>query len=445
MGISKEHWLRWLRISSLVLLATLLAGVGAAALWANRFMRGREFADYAAKLVERATGCQGTFDSFSFAGFGLATKGYQGKGGPGSRFASIEAKGIRIGIDPFALLHLSLQVRRVSIVRLKVILQKVSSQGGATPARLLIPGGGEERSPLPRRFRISFFSVGWPGELPGGAIADGIDLRGEESEEGWGLRARGGRVRMSGLPELTLAEAHGLLEGKTLRLEAVELHPKSAPEALVAGTGKVGLSPSEPTDLSWQVRALPTQTVLPSPWKERVVGEIRGFGKVLAKEGKPYEAQGDLFLDPGSLHDIPFLLALDAVLRARTLRDLPLNRAQCHVEGKGDWMRISNIDIQSGDTMTMSGWVEIEGKRVSGVLRVGLRSDLARLIPQVNAGLFQLGAAGYFWTTVRLSGTTDHVQEDLTPRIDWALKQSVPMQIERKGQRLLRRVVPRVP
>lgn len=95
--------------------------------------------------------------------------------------------------------------------------------------------------------------------------------------------------------------------------------------------------------------------------------------------------------------------------------------------------------------MVMNGWTEVEGGRVSGVLNVGLRSDLARLIPNVNVGLFELGAGGYFWTTVRLSGTTDHVQEDLTPRLDRALKSSLPMQIERKGQQLLRRVVPGVP
>lgn len=108
-------------------------------------------------------------------------------------------------------------------------------------------------------------------------------------------------------------------------------------------------------------------------------------------------------------------------------------------------MRISDIEIQSADTMVMSGWAEVAGKQVSGVLNVGLRSELAKLIPRVNLGLFQLGAGGYFWTTVRLSGTTDHVQEDLTPRLDSALKKSLPMQIERKGQQLLRRVAPKLP
>ena len=443
MGISKERWLRWLWISGLVVLALLLAGGVAGALWVNAFVRGKSCADYAAKLVERMTGCKGSFEPFSFAGFGLATKGYQGTGTPGSRFASIQAKGIRIEIDPFALVRFYLEVRRVSIVRLKVILQKTSSQGTA----MILPPrqGGEEGKALVGRFRISLLSVGWPAEIGGGGVADGIDLRGEESEEGWVLRARGGRVHASGLPELLLSEAHGLIVEKILRLEAVELHPKSAPEALIAGTGKLGLAPSEPTNLSWQVRALPTGTVLPSPWKQRVTGEIRGFGKLLATEGGAYEAKGEVFLDQGALHGIPFLVALDALLRVRTLQDLPLSRAQCQVEGKGDWMRISHIDIQSGDTMAMNGWTEVDGNKVSGALNVGLRSELAGLVPQIHAGLFQLGAGGYFWTTVRLSGTIDHVQEDLTPRIDWALKKSLPMQMERKGQQLLRRVVPKIP
>lgn len=95
--------------------------------------------------------------------------------------------------------------------------------------------------------------------------------------------------------------------------------------------------------------------------------------------------------------------------------------------------------------MTMNGWTEIEGKRVSGVLNVGLRSELAQRIPHLNVGLFQLGAGGYFWTTVRLSGTTNNVQEDLTPRLDWAIKKSIPMQIEQKGQRLFRRAMPKMP
>ncbi len=445
MGDAKKRVFRWLGIAGLVILGLVLAGAVGGAFWINSLVRGKRFADYAAKLVERETGCQGSFEPFSFAGLGVATKGYQGKGTPTSRFASIQARGIRIEVDPFALLRLSLEVRRVSIVRLKLMLQKVWSEKLPMPASLSIPEAKGESPALPGKFRISMLSIGWPVEMAGGGMADGIDLRGETTEEGLGLRARGGRVRAAGMPELLLAEAHGLLVGRTLRLEAVEMHPKGAPEALLAGTGKLGLSPSEPTDLSWQVRALPAGTVLPSPWKERVSGEIRGFGKVVAAERERYETEGDLFLDQGSLHGIPFLVALDALLRVRTLQDLPLSRAQCHVEGKGDRIRISKIDLQSGETMVMNGWTEVEGGRVSGVLNVGLRSDLARLIPNVNVGLFELGAGGYFWTTVRLSGTTDHVQEDLTPRLDRALKSSLPMQIERKGQQLLRRVVPGVP
>jgi hypothetical protein len=445
MAISKKKLFRWLQIFALGLVVILLVSMGAGALWLNSFVRGNGLADYAAKLVERETGCQGTFESFSFAGFGFATKGYEGKGSASSHFASLQAKGIRIEINPFALLRGSLEVRRILIFKLTAVLQKPSTGDKPLVEGASFPGVKEERSAALQRLRIVSLSFKWPPNLAGGGSAKEIDLRGEATEEGWGLRARGGLISAAELPKLTLSEAHGILEGRTLRIETAECHFNRAPEALLAGTGKLGLSPSEPTDLSWQVQALPTGTVLPSPWKDRVTGKIRGFGKVLAGVGQPYETKGDLFLDQGSLHGIPFLVALASLLQVRDLQDLALSRAQCHVEGKGDWMRISAIDIQSGDTMTMNGWTEIEGKRVSGVLNVGLRSELAQRIPHLNVGLFQLGAGGYFWTTVRLSGTTNNVQEDLTPRLDWAIKKSIPMQIEQKGQRLLRRVVPKMP
>ncbi|MGD9895509.1 MAG: hypothetical protein AB7T14_00300 [Candidatus Methylacidiphilaceae bacterium] len=444
MGISKRSLSRWLRIFGLGALVLFLIGMGAGALWLNSFVRGEAVAGYAAKLVERATACEGTFEPFAFAGFGLATKGYLGKGNAASYLASMQAKTIRIEIDPFALLHGSIEVRRVLIAKLAVRLQMPSR--GERPVAVDAPflGSKEERNPALGRFRIASLAVEWPTSMAGGGSAKEIDLRGEGTEEGWGLRIRGGRVRVLELPELILSEAHGLLEGRTLRLEAAEFHPKDAPEALIAGTGKLGLSSSEPTDLSWQVQALPTAVVLPSPWKERVSGEIRGFGKVLASAGGLYETKGDLLLDQGALHGIPFLVALDSLLRVRTLQDLSLNRAQCHVEGKGDWMRISDIDIQSGDAMMINGWAEVEGKRVSGVLNVGLRPELVPPAPQVKAGLFRQGAGGYFWTTVRLSGTTDDPQEDLTPRLDLARKKSAPVRMEQK-ERLLRRVPPKIP
>ncbi|CAB4243979.1 conserved protein of unknown function [Methylacidimicrobium sp. AP8] len=444
MAISKERCFCWLRIAALTLLVVLLGAGGTGALWLNGFVRGKRFAGYAADLIERATGCQGTFEPFAFAGFGLATKGYQGKGAPGSHFASIQAKNIRIEIDPLALLRLSLEVRRASIVRLKILLQKASAEEAAAPGS---PGGigREVASVLPQRFRVSHLSVRWPAELGGGGMADEIDLRGERSEEGIALRARGGHVRVAELPELVLTEAHGLLAGRTVRVESAELHLRSAPEALIAGTGKLALFPTESTDLSWQIRAVPTKAVLPGPWQHRVTGTIHGFGKVVAKGAEPAEARGDLFLDDGSLHGIPFLIAIDSLLRVSALQDLTLSRAQCHVEGKGDWLRITDIDVQSGDAMALNGWAEVVGKRVSGVLNVGVRSDLAQLAPRVDVGLFQPGPGGYFWTTVRLSGTSDNVQEDLTPRIDWALKKSVPTPIERKGERILRRAVPKRP
>ncbi|MDD4933614.1 MAG: hypothetical protein PHO89_09145 [Methylacidiphilaceae bacterium] len=445
MAISKKDLSRWLTIVGLGAVVLLLVGVGAGAVWLTSFVRGKGLVDYAANLVERETGCQGSFEPFSFAGFGLATKGYQGNGNASSHFASLRAKGIRIEIDPFALFRGSLEIRRIRIQRLTAVLQKASGGEKCMTADAAVPGIKEERSPFLGRLRIDSLGLEWPANLAGGGSAREIDLRGEGTEEGWGLRARGGRIRAAELPELILFEAHGLLEGRTLRIEAAEFHPKSAPEALLAGTGKLGLSSTEPTDLSWQVQALPTGAVLPSPWKDRVTGKIRGFGKVLAGAGQPYETKGDLFLDQGALHGIPFLVALNSLLQVQDLQDLSLSRAQCHVEGKGDWTRIAQIDIQSGDTMAMNGWAEIDGKRVSGALNVGLRSGLAQRIPHLNVGLFQLGAGGYFWTTVRLSGTTDNVKEDLSPRIDWAIRKSLPMQIERKGQQLLRRAVPKMP
>src|SRR6266403_2126146 len=86
-------------------------------------------------------------------------------------------------------------------------------------------------------------------------------------------------------------------------------------------------------------------------------------------------------------------------------------------------MEIKNIAIEDKGKFRIEGSVSIREKSLGGAIQLGLAREYLDWLPNARE-VFPSERTGYFWTTVHLSGTTDKPEQDLSPRIIDALKES---------------------
>ncbi len=66
----------------------------------------------------------------------------------------------------------------------------------------------------------------------------------------------------------------------------------------------------------------------------------------------------------------------------------------------------------------IAGEVDLDAQgNVDGKLKLGLPSAVTAKWPQLQTSVFPTQSDDYNWTDVHLTGTPDHLQEDLTPRL----------------------------
>jgi len=91
--------------------------------------------------------------------------------------------------------------------------------------------------------------------------------------------------------------------------------------------------------------------------------------------------------------------------------------------GNSPRVEIKNIEIEDKGKFRIEGALSIREKSLGGAIQLGLAREYLEWLPRLQE-VFPREKAGYFWTTVHLSGTIDQPEQDLSPRVIEALKES---------------------
>jgi hypothetical protein len=79
--------------------------------------------------------------------------------------------------------------------------------------------------------------------------------------------------------------------------------------------------------------------------------------------------------------------------------------------------------VEDKGKFRIEGLVSVREKSLGGAIRLGVAREYLEWLPRAEE-VFANERAGYLWTTVHLSGTIEQPQQDLSPRIIEALKES---------------------
>ena len=170
-------------------------------------------------------------------------------------------------------------------------------------------------------------------------------------------------------------------------------------------------------DFEGALKDVQCEEVVPEDWSKRITGELMSDFTVVGEIGEGPLITGDLRLSDGHLTALPVLDRIASYTSTERFRRLSLRRANLDFRHKGDRLDLSNIVVVSEGLLRIEGSLTIDGGQLDGDLRLGLTPSTLSRIPVAAHRVFEPGTDGLHWTPVKISGTTDAPQEDLSDRL----------------------------
>ncbi|HEV2842013.1 MAG TPA: hypothetical protein VGW39_11855 [Chthoniobacterales bacterium] len=238
-------------------------------------------------------------------------------------------------------------------------------------------------------------------------------------------QANGGTMKMALIPDLPLRHTHLRITKKLLTLYNLDLAAGPESDGVIHAEGTAGTSEDKSVDFEVKFDQLPIREWLPASWKDHVAGAATGNVHWRGKNPKLEAAsvQGSLRVKGGRVRRLPFLEKLAAITGKQSIEELELNECSAEVDWDGPEVEIKNIAIEDKGKFRIEGLVSVRGKSLGGALQLGVAREYLDWLPHAEE-IFSSARNGYLWTTVRLSGTVEQPQQDLSPRVIEALKES---------------------
>ncbi|MDG1976733.1 MAG: hypothetical protein P8I39_09350 [Akkermansiaceae bacterium] len=221
--------------------------------------------------------------------------------------------------------------------------------------------------------------------------------------------------------KMTLRVAKGRYSGN--RFYLLESEFEVLENGLMIAEGDFGIE-----DGTWQIRGEVTgsrvQEVIAEDWKRRLMGPLDFSFEVIGKPDTESRLTGHLRIRDGMLTALPLLDKISAYANTSRFRRLSLNEASLDFEKVGEHIKLANIVLSSEGLVRVEGVMEIEGNEISkGDLRIGITPGTLAHIPGAETKVFKRGDLGLLWTPLKVSGTLDAPQEDLSDRLIDAAKE----------------------
>ena len=221
--------------------------------------------------------------------------------------------------------------------------------------------------------------------------------------------------------KMTLRVAKGRYSGN--RFYLLESEFEVLENGLMIAEGDFGIE-----DGTWQIRGEVTgsrvQEVIAEDWKRRFMGPRDFSFEVIGKPDTEARLTGHLRIRDGMLTALPLLDKISAYANTSRFRRLSLNEASLDFEKVGEHIKLANIVLSSEGLVRVEGVMEIEGNEISkGDLRIGITPWTLVHIPGAETKVFKRGDLGLLWTPLKVSGTLDAPQEDLSDRLIDAAKE----------------------
>ena len=237
--------------------------------------------------------------------------------------------------------------------------------------------------------------------------------------------ATSGRLKMALFPDLDLRRAHLLITKTLITVYDIDLASNSSSEESIHAQANAGIGKDRSVDFKANFNAVPIRPWLPAEWKARLKGSA--FGDIHWTGTDPKlensSGEGSLRIRKGRIDEVPLLEKLAELAQKKSFEHLELNECSFGFGWKYPKIDVKDISIEERGKFRIEGELLIDQRRLRGTIRLGLTREYLDWLPNPEE-VFNRKQGGYLWTNVRLFGTLDDPEQDLSPRIIELFKQS---------------------
>jgi hypothetical protein len=237
--------------------------------------------------------------------------------------------------------------------------------------------------------------------------------------------ATNGKLKMALLPELDLRRAHLLITKTLLTIYDIDLTSNLESAESIHAQAYAGIGKDRSVDLRANFSQVKIRSWLPAQWRDHLTGSAFGDLHWAGKEPKLENSsvEGSLRVSNGRIDNLPVLEKLAELAQKKSFEHLELTDCSLTFGWQYPKIDINNIAIEETGKFRIEGEISIERRRLRGVIKLGLTREYLDWLPNPEE-VFSRKKSGYLWTNVRLFGTIDQPQQDLSPRIIELFKES---------------------
>ena len=428
--------------AAVALLVLGIVGLGAGYAVLRSYLHSDAFRKFLSVEASDMGGVTGEFGPFHWEGLAVDTDSFEAQGD--GLVTSLRADGLHTEIWLGGVRRGVWEIRGSSVRRLEVSVDarkqgpenkipEVSHQVGKKAKRpAWLPSEAELDSIDVRELAVKAILD------EGLAIASGMSVHAEQAGAKNAYRAEieGGTIRVpfAMVPELRVDRAR-------LRYQDGQVFLTDATLAAWAG-GRIHSSgewemKSRQFSIEGDASGMKCEDVLNADWAKRLTGDARSSFTAHNRSGFP-QASGKLTIQNGVLTALPMLDALAAYADTRRFRVLSLSEAHTNWRWQKGEVSLTNLVLASEGLVRVEGSITIRGRAIDGVFRLGLAPGTLASIPGAETDVFLPGERGLLWTTLRLSGTLDDPQDDLTDRLIAAAGMRMFDQLPETGEKVIK-------
>jgi hypothetical protein len=244
--------------------------------------------------------------------------------------------------------------------------------------------------------------------------------------EGWRVTGKGGKILIEGVPELELDSINTNFRGSDVFI--TDASANLFETGMITGSGELHFGGENAAmDLRLKFGDIDVSHLMSEEWKTRVQGNLAGDVHVTGKPGDAatHQKTGTLTVSKGVLENLPVLEQIANYANAERFRRLVLTKASADFEATSEGTLFRNIDVESDGLTRITGTVLLAGKAIKGEIKLGVTPGTLQWIPGAEQKVFVEPADGYLWTTVKVSGTLDDIEQDLSSRLVAAAAEAI--------------------
>lgn len=235
-------------------------------------------------------------------------------------------------------------------------------------------------------------------------------------------RATGGTLKNPPFPDLAVRKIDILITKKVFTLYQLEV---VSGDGRIHADGTTGVSGDRGADFSFNWNDVPLAEWIPKSWDGKYSGLAKGHFQWTGQDYKLGSAAiaGEIELKEARVSDLKFLDDIAAIANHPDLARLDLDQCRSHFRWREHACELSDIAIEEKGKFRIEGNISLAPDSLGGALELGVAPEYLDWLPHAGE-VFTQRRGDFIWTTMHLSGTLDAPQQDLSPRLLDALKES---------------------